>query len=150
MYVQALKELGLRKTDKILHDCLFFTANSIARKITKMAENEFRFTGLAPSQAFILMLVYENPGIGPKLLCEYLNLAPSTVTRFADTLKYKGYITKEVMGKNISISITDEGAKLYDKIAEAWTNLYLRYSEILGEQEGIKLTKNIDWANQLL
>lgn len=145
-----LTGLPLRETDKILHNCLYFTANSIARKITRMAAEEFRFTGLSPSQAFIIMLVYENPGIGPKLLCEYLNLAPSTITRFADTLKHKGYVTKKIIGKNTSISITDEGAKLYDKIAIAWTNLYLRYSNILGEQKGINLTKSIYSANKML
>ncbi|MCP3900268.1 MAG: MarR family transcriptional regulator [Desulfobacteraceae bacterium] len=140
----------MRETEKLLHNCLFFTANSIARKITRMAEQEFRFTGLSPSHAFILMLVYEKPGIRPKLLCEYLNLAPSTITRFVDALKYKGYLTKKTSGKNTSISITDEGAKIYDQIAVAWTNLYLRYSDILGEQECTKLTDSIDLANKML
>ena len=145
-----LRRLPLKETDKILHNCLYFTANSFAKKITRMAEEEFRTTGLSPSQAFIIMLAYENPGISPKLLCEHLNLAPSTITRFADTLKYRGYITKKTKGKNASISITKKGAKLYDKIAEAWTNLYLRYTKILGEKKSMNLTQSIYLATKTL
>ncbi len=140
----------MKKTDEILHNCLYFTANSIARKITRMAEEDFRITGLSPSHAFIIMLVGENPGIGPKKLSEYLNLAPSTVTRFVDTLILKGYVIKKTQGKNASIFITNLGESLQEDIAEAWKNLYLRYSKILGEQEGIYLTSQIDAANKKL
>ncbi|MEE8416834.1 MAG: MarR family transcriptional regulator [Desulfobacterales bacterium] len=68
----------------ILHNCLYFTSNSLSRVITRMAEEEFRRTGLSPSHAFLMMLVNDNPGIGQKELCEQLHLAPSTVTRFID------------------------------------------------------------------
>lgn len=68
----------------ILHNCLYFTSNSLSRVITRMAEEEFRRTGLSPSHAFLMMLVNDNPGIGQKELREQLHLAPSTVTRFID------------------------------------------------------------------
>ncbi len=115
-----------------------------------MAEENFRITGLSPSHAFLIMLVCENPGIGPKKLSEYLNLAPSTVTRFVDTLIFKGFVTKKIQGKNSSIFITDQGQQLQESIAKSWKNLYLRYSKILGEQEGINLTAQIDAASKKL
>ena len=71
----------MTKSNTILHNCLYFTANSLARVITRMAEEEFRATGLSPSHAFLVMLVNDKPGIGQKELCEQLYLAPSTVTR---------------------------------------------------------------------
>ena len=78
----------MTKSKSILHNCLYFTANSLSRVITRMADDEFRRTGLSPSHAFLMMLVNDNPGIGQKELCEQLHLAPSTVTRFIDALVY--------------------------------------------------------------
>jgi len=140
----------MKKTEELFHNCLYFTANSIARKITRMAEEEFRVTGLSPSHAFLVMLVCDYPGIGPKKLCEYLDLAPSTITRFVDTLIYRGYMTKQTKGKNIEIFITDQGKELQLKIADAWKSLYFRYSKILGEKKGADLTANLDTASKKL
>jgi DNA-binding MarR family transcriptional regulator len=50
-------------------------------------------TGLSPSHAFLMMLATDYPGIGQKELSERLHLAPSTVTRFIDSLVHKGYLT---------------------------------------------------------
>ena len=74
--------------EKYLHNCLYFTANSLARRITAMAEEAFGKVGLSPSHAFLVMLVNEQPGISQKELSRALNLAPSTVTRFVDSLNY--------------------------------------------------------------
>ena len=71
----------MTKSKSILHECLYFSANSLARVITRMADEEFHPTGLSPSHAFLMMLVNDNPGIGQKDLCEQLHLAPSTVNR---------------------------------------------------------------------
>ena len=140
----------MKKTEDILHNCLYFTANSIARKITRMAEEEIRGTGISPSHAFIIMLVSDYPGIGPKKLCEYLNLAPSTITRFVDTLIYRGFMTKQTNGKNTEIFTTDEGNRLYNIISDAWKKLYNRYSKALGEKQGNDLTAMIDAASEKL
>ena len=65
-----------KKAEKYLHNCLYFTANSLARQISRLADEEFRLTGLSPSHAFLLMLVNEKPGITQKELGLALNLAP--------------------------------------------------------------------------
>lgn len=140
----------MKKTEELFHNCLYFTANSLARKVAKMADESFKITGLSPSHAFLMMLVNDYPGIGPKALGNHLNLAPSTVTRFVDTLIYKGYLTKKAKGKNTFIQITDQGKELLEPIAAAWKNLYHRYSEILGEENGKELTRKVDSASKKL
>ena len=140
----------MTKSQSILHNCLYFTANSLARVITRMAEEEFRLTGLSPSHAFLMMLVNDNPGIGQKELCEQLHLAPSTVTRFIDTLTYKGFLIRQTDGKATRVFATKEGAKLRKPIEEAWKNLHQRYARVLGLDEGDRLTAMIDDASSRL
>jgi MarR family transcriptional regulator, organic hydroperoxide resistance regulator len=140
----------MTKSKSILHNCLYFTANSLARVITRMAEEEFRKTGLSPSHAFLLMLATDNPGIGQKELCEQLNLAPSTVTRFIDTLVYKGYLNRKSEGKASNVHVTEEGKKLRSSIDEAWKNLHKRYAKVLGLKKRDALTLLIDEASQKL
>ena len=140
----------MTKCKSILHNCLYFTANSMARVITRMAEEEFRRTGLSPSHAFLMMLVNDNPGIGQKELCEQLHLAPSTVTRFIDTLVYKGYLTRQTDGKASKVYATKEGENLRNPIEEAWKSLHQRYAKVLGLKKGDELTAMIDDASNKL
>jgi DNA-binding MarR family transcriptional regulator len=139
------------KIEKMLHNCLFFTANSLARQVSQMAEEEFRFTGLSTSHAFLMMLVNDSPGITQKELSEALNLAPSTVTRFVDALILKhGFVERRTKGKTARIYPTDKGQDMREQIAQCWHNFYLRYSKILGETKGAKLAREIDQANEKL
>jgi len=137
-------------TEKYLENCLYFTANSLARSITRMAEECFKPAGLSPSHAFLMMLAIENPGISPSELAWHLNLAPSTVTRLADSLIHKGLLEKSAKGKAVSIRATERGVALNEEIAAAWKALYHAYSARLGEEEGQDITQRIYKAAQKL
>ena len=138
------------KENSLLHHCLYFTANTLSRVIARMAEEEFKTTGLSPSHAFLMMVVNDTPGIGQKDLGERLHLAPSTVTRFIDSLVYRGYLNRESKGKVSKIYSTNKGKLLRKPIDAAWKSLNHRYSGILGMKEGEHLTQLIDDAGQKL
>jgi DNA-binding MarR family transcriptional regulator len=133
-------------TREILTNCLYFTANNLSRVITRMAEEAFRPTGLSPSHVFLLMLANENPGIGPKEMSDHLQLAPSTVTRFVDTLVSKGYLERKAEGKNVGLFPTPEGLALQPGITLAWQSFHEKYCEILGAEEGDALAVTIHQA----
>lgn len=128
------------------HGCLYFTASSLARIITQMADEEFRSTGLSPTYAFLIMLVNDKQGISPSELSQKLNLAPSTITRLIDKLEIKGIIERKSEGKSSMTYSTDKGIALQKEIEVAWKRLHERYSEALGKKKGDELNKSIDMA----
>lgn len=140
----------MTKSQTILHNCLYFTANALARVISRMAEEEFRKTGLSPSHAFLMMLVTDAPGIGQSELCDRLHLAPSTVTRFIDTLVHRGYLTRQSEGKASKVYATPSGERLRGPIEDAWCALHQRYAKVLGLKQGDDLTALIDEAGRKL
>lgn len=130
-----------QKSGSPLECCLFFTANSLARGITRMGEEEFAAIAMTPSYAFLLMLAIDSPGISQKELAKAMNMAPSTVSRFVDALDKRGLIRKEGQGRNTFIHPTEKGLALEPQIKEVWHNLYQRYSAILGQEQGDELTR---------
>lgn len=129
--------------DGSLCNCLYFTSSRLSRVLTRMAEEEFRETDLFPSQALALMLINENPGISQSRLSRELDLKPSTTSRFVDKLEHKGFVERKVEGKSPSLHPTEEGLELTEKIVTCWKNLFKRYSRILGEENGVKLTSAV-------
>lgn len=131
-------------------NCLYYSANALARTITRMAEEEFAVTGLAPSYAFILMAVNEKPGIQPKEVSGIMHLTPSTVTRLVEKLVAKGYVVRKAAGKGIELSPTRKARAAHPHIREAWMNLYRRYSAVLGEDVGRRLASEVYGATERL
>ncbi len=126
--------------------CLYYSANALARVMTRMAEEEFASTGLAPSYAFVLMTVNSQPGIQPKELSQHMHLTPSTVTRLVEKLEARGFLERNIIGRSTEIHPTSKSLEFNDKIKEAWKNLYNRYSNLIGENEGKELTQKIKIA----
>ncbi len=121
--------------------CLFFTANSLARDITRMGEEEFASIGMTPSYAFLMLMAIDAPGISQKEISAGMNMAPSTVSRFIDALVKRKLLQKDVQGRITYIHPTKKGIQLQAAIQEVWKNLYERYSKILGRKNGEQLTR---------
>jgi DNA-binding MarR family transcriptional regulator len=136
--------------EDIFNNCLYFTVSKLSRTITKMAEEEFVSTGLSPTYAFVLMSVNEKPGISQSDICEILNIAPSTLTRFIDKLEGKGLVIRKSEGKKSFIHSTEKGIELQKDIEKAWLSLYHRYSKVIGYEEGDRLSKLTNEAGNKL
>lgn len=134
---------------ELLHHCLFFAANSLARIVTKLAEEEFGRIGFSPSSAFILLLVIEQPGISQKELAAAMDLAQSTVSRFTDALISKGMVEKQVQGRTIFLAPTKSGLARAQLIQEAWKSFYRQYSKIIGQKNGDDLAALIDGSCEI-
>jgi MarR family transcriptional regulator, organic hydroperoxide resistance regulator len=115
--------------------CLYFTSNALARNVTRMADEAYAPTGLAPSHAMLLMAVIDAPGINPTELAEIMLLSPSTVTRLVEKLEQKGLVLRQSNGKFTEVYPTEAGTAMRMKITAAWMDLYRNYTGLLGEPE---------------
>jgi len=134
----------------IFKNCLFYSANALARTITRIADEEFSITGLPSQYCYLLILVIEKPSVQPKELAEKLSLTPSTISRFLDKMEEQGYIIRAMDGKYTYITPTQKARKNLDNIRRAWENLYRRYIEVLGKEFADALTSSIYLSNKKL
>lgn len=128
-------------------ECLFFTAASFARTMTRIAEEEFSPAGLTPSYGFLLMSIADSAGIQPSLLAQEVDLAASTVTRLLDKLEAKGLVHRRVKGKTIRIHLTPRARKLMPLVRKSWAALTRRASTRLGEKSIRELGARIRGAD---
>ena len=124
-------------------NCLYFSSNALARIVTRMAEEEFFVVDLAPSYAFVIMTVNKNPGIHSGELAEIMMLTPSTVTRLVDKLESRGLVKKHSEGRITMIYPTPASVEMNDAIKAAWYKLYLRFTDVLGEENARQLTGSV-------
>lgn len=123
--------------------CLYFTANALARKIEKLAQESWSKVDLSPSHAYLLMMVIEEPGVQPSFLGKHLQLQPSTVTRLIEKLEDKKLLIRTTEGKLTNVYPTPKGKELLPKLKECLNEFYVNYSAILGKEESAKLAQHI-------
>jgi DNA-binding MarR family transcriptional regulator len=141
IYNYVLLCLSLKNKNSKYCGCLFFSANALARNLTRIAEQEYKVTGLSPSHALLLLTINEKQGIQPKELAMEMQLTPSTVTRLLDKLESRKYILREEQGKIVKVFSTTRGKALNLKIKNAWLRLYDRYIEVTGIEDGKRMTQ---------
>jgi len=124
--------------------CLYFSANALARKVEKLADESWKKVGLSPSHAYLLMLVLDEPGIHPTALCEQLQLQPSTITRLIEKLEVKGMVVRTSKGKATSVFPTQKGKSMYKALKECLMTFYETYSQILGKAESAQFVAAIN------
>ena len=122
-------------------NCLYFSASSFARNMSRLADEAFAGTGWAPSYAFVLMTVNRHDGgISPSAIAKEIHLTPSTVTRLLDKLEQKKMIVRHSEGKSSIVSATEKSRKIQEELMEAWNGLFNKYNDLLGVDVAKKLT----------
>ncbi|QDA61053.1 MarR family winged helix-turn-helix transcriptional regulator [Hymenobacter jejuensis] len=127
-------------TDSRYCNCLFFSANAVARLLTSMAEEEFAVTGLSPSHAFVLMTVCHKPGLQAGEISREMQLTPSTVTRLVEKLEQRKLLERESVGRSTRVTPTAAATELLPDVKAAWRRLYARYTTLLGPEAAAQLT----------
>ena len=138
------------KSDSKYCSCLYFSANALARVMTRMGDEIFAKVGLSSSYAILLMTVSEHAGIQPKAICQQMQLTPSTVTRLIEKMEHRGLLERRRVGRTTEVYPTEACLALQPQIKAAWAELNERHTQILGESFSRELTANIyEAAKQL-
>ncbi|GEK29272.1 MarR family winged helix-turn-helix transcriptional regulator [Furfurilactobacillus siliginis] len=114
-------------------ECLYFSSGRINRIIAKISDQQFNQLGLSSTAAFMLMYLDSDTDINPSAIADELSLDRSTVTRFLDKLEHAGYITRTVNGRNVTVTLTDDGKALQPRLMTMWSDLNEHYQTILGK-----------------
>ncbi|MEX0771287.1 MAG: MarR family transcriptional regulator [Balneolaceae bacterium] len=113
---------------------LYITSNALARKISSMADERFKPFGITTSYAYLLLAIYNRPGIGQKQICEEYHFAPSTVTRFMDKLEKKNLIVRKKNGKAVIPELTQAGREISIKLSGELRSLNREIEKTLGSR----------------
>ncbi len=136
--------------ENMLEACLFFNVGALSRTLLRLAEREFKPLHLSPAHASVMLVLYDCPGISPKQLSRLLNLTPSTITRFIDSLEQKRLVHRKSQGKYAFITPSKKGLDLRPAIALAYKQLFQKYTRILGTIPAGRLSMSLLHANQKL
>jgi DNA-binding MarR family transcriptional regulator len=136
--------MKLPNTEHLLNGCLFFTTAKLDRLLTRWAEEAFGGSGLSPHQAFAVMLVDDRPGITTGELASVLALSPSTLTRFIDKLEALGLVSRSQDGRQTLLQPTAKGHDLHPTLSSGWQSFWLRYTGVLGTDEGNGLAAQLN------
>lgn len=124
--------------------CLYFTTNALARKVEKLAVESWKKIGLAPSHAYLLKLVIEEPGMQAGVLAEQLQLTPSTITRLIEKLEEKKLVTRVTEGKTTNVFPTQKAKEMKTQIKQCIEEFHEKYVKILGKEESKQFIQNMN------
>ncbi len=125
-------------------NCLYFTANALARKIEKLATESWKRVDMAPSYAYLLLLVLEEPGMQAGQIAEQLQLTPSTITRLIEKLEERKLVIRATEGKLTNVYPTQKAKDLKPQLKQCVEEFYDKYVKILGKEESKNFIRNMN------
>lgn len=125
-------------------NCLYFTTNALARKVEKLAQETWKKLDMAPSHAYLLLLVLEEPGMHAGQIAEQLQLSPSTITRLIEKLEEKKMVIRANEGKLTNVYPTQKAKDLKPQMKARVTHFSEQYAKILGNEESKTFIRNMN------
>jgi DNA-binding MarR family transcriptional regulator len=119
--------------------CLYFNVNALARQVNNIWNQAYAEFNLSPAHAYLLRLVFSQPGIAQKQITQELKLEKSTVTRFVDVLQEKGLVSRKKTAsgdpREQNIFTTVRGTRLAEQLNTRGEELYKKMISTLGKDE---------------
>lgn len=140
----------MKTSESKFGNCLYFSANALARKIEKLAIQSWKKSGLAPSHGYLLLLVLENPGIQPGVLAEQLQLTPSTITRLIEKLEERELVRRGTEGKVTNVYPSAQAREMKPLLKKCIADFQDASSCIIGKKSSKQLVKKMTFAADLL
>ena len=134
----------MKSSDSRFNKCLYFSANAFARKVEKLSAESWKKIGLAPSHAYLLMMVLEEPGAQPGGIAKEMQLTPSTITRLIEKLEEKKLLVRVTEGKVTNVYATPKAKELHPRMKACMNDFYQKCIEILGTDENNRMVQNIN------
>ena len=134
----------MKSSNSRFSKCLYFSTGALARKVEKIAVENWKKIDLAPSHAYLLMMVLENPGVQPGGIAEEMQLTPSTITRLIEKLEEKKLLIRTTEGKSTNVYPTPKGKELLPKMKNCMGDFHKKYTDILGAEESVRMVQNIN------
>lgn len=134
----------MKTSDSKFCNCLYFTANALARKTEKLASESWKKTGLAPSHAYLVILTLEEPGINAGQAAEQLQLTPSTITRTIEKLEEKKLLIRVTEGKLTNLYPTKKAKEMQPVLKQCVEEFNEKYLAILGREESNRFIKTMN------
>lgn len=119
----------------MFENCLYFNTTALARKLEREYAKAFKPFGLTPSQAFMLRVVLENPGLLQSELATTLAISRSTATRTLDGLQQLKLLERRATandGRESAIAPTATALAIRDKLKAASAEVTKRMKNELG------------------
>jgi len=134
----------MKSSNSRFNKCLYFSTNALARKVEKLAIENWKQIDLSPSHAYLLTVVLDLPGIQPGAIAEEMQLTPSTITRLIEKLEEKKLVIRTTEGKSTNVYPTPKGKELIPKMKICREEFTKTYTDILGAEESMRMVQNIN------
>ncbi len=134
----------MKSSESKFCNCLYFSANALARKMEKLATDSWKKIDLSPSHAYLLQLVLAEPGIQAGKIAKHLQLTPSTITRLIEKLEERKLVFREAEGKLTKVYPTQKGKEMKPLLKKCVDEVYEKYSKILGRDESKHFIQNMN------
>lgn len=129
--------------ERILKTCLFFTSNRLSNILRKIVNETFSEIGLTAPQIYLMIIVNQFPEITITELSEKLDIAPSTCTRFVDSLVKQKILQKKQDWKLVHVSLTEFGREKAEKIDACMKNFREKCKKAIDDEEYKNLAAEI-------